>query len=140
MPTWELTPKSRKNCVEVTTYTKNGETIIHSMVWRWGVFLTKSKTKPLIDLKNENENGIDIKNTKIEWETATLEDGSFETITYPDTMKQKEQKRLEKLFRETGVAEVLEDKEGWSSDEYSIFLYGELELKKMDLKNPTLRL
>jgi len=129
MAKWELTAEHKKSAIEVQLWYKDGQVIRKLEGFRWGTFICESDTKPEIDLVNE-DNDYQIDGDGYDWELNELNDGCWTEWTFPDTMPEEEQERLQELWNDQWY-EGLEG-EGWSQDDCEFYFNGPMKLTNLD--------
>ena len=128
MATWKLSTQHKKNAVERSIWTKDGQIIIREEGYRWGTFYCESDEQPDIDL--ENDEGYNLTNSEYDWELDSLDDGCWVEWDFPEDMDEEEQERIQSLWDED-FFEGLEG-DGWVNDDTEYWFYGPLELEEID--------
>ncbi len=72
--------------------------------------------------------GSNIENVELE----SMWDGCWEDIVFPDEIDEGEQERLQELFEEEGIYEILENQEGWMLDETQAWIWGPILIEDSD--------
>ena len=127
MATWILTTQHKKNAIERSIWTKDGEKIVQEQGFRWGKFYCESDEKPDVDLKNPD--GYEI-GGDYDWELESLDDGCWADWEFPDDMNDEDRKAIEAAWDEDfydGVESL-----GWSNDDTEYHFHGPLRLENED--------
>jgi len=124
MSTWILTTQHKKNAIERSIWTKDGEKIIQEQGFRWGKFYCESDEKPDVDLKNPD--GYEI-GGDYDWELDSLDDGCWLEWDWPADMSEEDQDKIMAAWNEDFYdgMEAL----GWSNDDTEYHFHGPLQLE-----------
>ncbi len=143
MATWKVSPYYKKSCEEHEQYYKDGMTIVRKTGYRGASFFVETTDDNLPELefdfvpggdgKKDSINMYDCPGSNIEnVELESMWDGCWEDIVFPDEMDEEEQERLQELFEEEGIYEVLENQEGWMLDETQAWIWGPILIEDSD--------
>ena len=126
MAIWRIQNYRKKSADEIQTWTKGDDTFTKTETYRWGIWECESDEQPDVDLDNPDgwEPDSDV------WEMVEMTDGCFVDWSFPDTIDEEEQERLQELWNED-YFEGLEG-EGWYNDETEYILHGPLLLTNVD--------
>jgi len=135
MANWKVSPYFKKSCEEHEIYTKDDLTIRRKTGYRGASFYVETTDDnspefefdfvPGGDGRKDSINMYDCLGSNIEnVELESMWDGCWEDIEFPEDMDEEEQERLQELFEEEGVYEVLEGNEGWSNYETEAWIWG----------------
>ena len=136
MATWKISNRNKKMCEEREFWTKDGQTIVRINGFRWGTFTVEtSDDEPPEGITEENEDGIDMygyfgDNAEDGAELDSMDDGCYGDWEFPDDMPEEEQQRIIDGWDEYSY-EFMEN-EGWYNSETEAWLYGELDIEKLD--------
>ena len=135
MANWKVSPYFKKSCEEHEIYIKDDLTIRRKTGYRGASFYVETTDDnppefefdfvPGGDGRKDSINMYDCPGSNIEnVELESMWDGCWEDIEFPEDMDEEEQERLQELFEEEGVYEVLEGNEGWSNYETEAWIWG----------------
>lgn len=142
MANWKVYPYHKKSCEEIERFRKDGMEIMRRTGWRWGSWsvTTDDDNPPEFDFDyvpegdgaKDSINMNDCYGNNIE-EVEFIEtfDGCWEDIDWPGDMDDEERERLEALMEEEGFY-VLEDTEGWMSDDTDYWIWGPIAIENED--------
>lgn len=140
MANWSVSTYHKKSCEEHEIYTKDNQTIIRKTGYRWANFYVETNddnppefefdfvpggdcVRDSVDMYNCIANNIE--NVELE----SMNDGCWEDFEFPEDMDDDERERLQELFDEHGVYEVLENMEGWSQNDCEAWVWGPLAIE-----------
>ncbi len=143
MATWKVSPYYKKSCEEHEQYYKDGMTIVRKTGYRGASFFVETTDDNLPELefdfvpggdgKKDSINMYDCPGSNIEnVELESMWDGCWEDIVFPDEIDEGEQERLQELFEEEGIYEILENQEGWMLDETQAWIWGPILIEDSD--------
>lgn len=135
MATFKVSPYYKKSCEEHEQYFKDGQMIVRKTGFRGATFIVETSDDnppefefdfvPGGDGLKDSINMYDCCVNNIEnVELDNMWDGCWEDIVFPEDMDEEEQERLQELFDESSIYEVLEEQEGWSQNECEAWIWG----------------
>lgn len=136
MTTWKISNKEKKSCEEREFWSKDDQTIVRVTGFRWGTFTVEtSDDEPPEGITEENPDGIDMysysgDNADEGAELDMMDDGWYADWEFPNDMDEEEQQRLIDGFDEDSY-DFLEG-EGWYNNETEAWLFGPLDIEKID--------
>jgi len=128
MPTWKLTPDWKKSLVEKNYYSKDDKQIVNEVGWRWGEFFiyTEDDTPPKLPESGEHFDIFSLPYAVDDWST---DDGCWSENELYGFTDEEEEAMLEWLD-ENSVLDL--DGEGWSNDEFEMWMTCEYTLEKVE--------
>ncbi len=136
MAIWRIATTEKKNCEEREIWSKDGQTIIRINGFRWGTFKVEtSDDNPPEGITPDNPDGIDMysysgDNAENGAELDSMDDGWLGDWEFPDDMDEDEQQRIMDGWDEDSYDFM--DEEGWYNDETEAWLFGPLEIVRID--------
>lgn len=127
MVTWSVTPQWKKSIIERQEWTKDGNTFIFELGWRWGEFhvYTEDDTPP------ELEAGVSILDCGYESELVETSDGCWDDYDYSDC-DDETREWLEEFLEENSVFEL--EEHGWVMSECEFIIDCDLNIEKVEEK------
>lgn len=121
---YRVSPLNKKSVVENEYWTKDGEVLKRSVVWRWGsVFVNE---KPENQAEDEELNVYD------EWdcELESCDDGCSEDWEYPESWSDEQIEAFQEAFQEEyyDAIEAL----GFKEDDTELWFIGELKITEVE--------
>lgn len=126
MFTWQVTPNYKKSTIEREYWTKDGNTFMYEIGWRWGKFLVFTET----DEKPTLEPGVDIYNCDYDSELVETDDGCWDDYDYDDCDEETEE-WLRTFFEEGNSPHELEE-HGWSNLDPQMIIDCEMTIEKVE--------
>jgi hypothetical protein len=124
---YHVSPASKKNVTEIEIFKKDGITIKHWIMWRWGVVITPAEP----DLsKYDPDKGINVYDAGWDAQLDNCNDGCDEDWDFPESMSKREQKKILKVWEE-GCHSSIEEL-GWEHDDTELWFYGDLDVKEVE--------
>lgn len=127
MAIWEVSPTYKKSITERQYWTKDGETIVYEIGWRWGKFEVITETDDPPDIYE----GIDIFSLPEgcelgEWETddGWWEDKDFSELSEETTLI------VEEFLEENSIYDL--EGEGWVMEECEMLIECPAEVKRIE--------
>lgn len=136
MATWKISNREKKSCEERTFWTKDGVTVIRTEGFRWGTFTVETTDdNPPEGITEENEDGIDMygysgENAEDGAQLDMMDDGWYGDWEFPDDMDEEEQERIIEGWDEDSYDFMEGD--GWYNDETEAWLFGPLDIERID--------
>ncbi len=135
MAIWKVSPYYKKSCEEHEHYYKDEQTITRKTGYRGATFIVETVDDnppefefdyvPGGDGRLDSINMYDCCVNNIEnVELDNMWDGCWEDIEFPEDMDEEEQERLQELFDDSSIYEVLEGDEGWSQNDTDAWIWG----------------
>lgn len=122
---YKISPLNKKSVTEIETWTKDGETLRHSIGWRWGSVTMQEKP----NLNDYDPNvGIDVY-SKWNCELDSCNDGCWEDWEYPDNWTEEDIEKFQESWEEEWHEAPLSL--GWTEDDTELWFSGELEIKEL---------
>jgi hypothetical protein len=127
MVTWSVTPQWKKSIIERQEWTKDGNTFIFELGWRWGEFhvYTEDDTPP------ELESGVSILNCEYEAEMIETSDGCWDDYDYSDC-DDDTREWLEEFLEENSVFEL--EEHGWVLGDCEFIIDCDMNIEKVEEK------
>ena len=124
---YEISTTHKKCVTEVETWTKDGETLKHSIGWRWGS-VTVDDEPDLSDYDPETDE-IDVYG---EWgaELISCDDGCWEDWEYPESWTEEDIEKFQEAWEEEWHQAPLDL--GWREDDTALYFSGPLEVKEIE--------
>ena len=135
MAFWKVSTLQKKSCEEREIWSKGNKSIIRINGFRWGTFtLETTDDNPPDGITEENKEGINIYDyTSSNFKSIALDsmdDGWLGDCELSDNIDEDEQAELLEGM-EDDYYEYLETN-GWVNDETEVWLFGPLEITKID--------
>ena len=135
MAFWKVSTLQKKSCEEREIWSKGNKSIIRINGFRWGTFtLETTDDNPPDGITEENKEGINIYDyTGSNFKSIALDsmdDGWLGDCELSDNIDEDEQAELLEGM-EDDYYEYLETN-GWVNDETEVWLFGPLEITKID--------
>ncbi len=136
MAVWKISTLEKKSCEEREIWIKDGEQIVRVNGFRWGTFTVETTDdNPPEGITADNPDGIDMysysgENAPDGAELDSMDDGWLGDWEFPDDMDEDEQQRIMDGYDEDAY-EFMEN-EGWYNDETEAWLFGPLEIVRID--------
>ena len=135
MAFWKVSTLQKKSCEEREIWSKGNKSIIRINGFRWGTFtLETTDDNPPDGITEENKEGINIYDyTGSNFKSIALDsmdDGWLGDCELSDNIDEDEQAEL-LAGMEDDYYEYLETN-GWVNDETEVWLFGPLEITKID--------
>ena len=135
MAFWKVSTLQKKSCEEREIWSKGNKSIIRINGFRWGTFtLETTDDNPPDGITEENKEGINISDyTGSNFKSIALDsmdDGWLGDCELSDNIDEDEQAELLEGM-EDDYYEYLETN-GWVNDETEVWLFGPLEITKID--------
>jgi hypothetical protein len=136
MANWKVSTIEKKSCEERETWTKDDQKIVYKTGYRWGTFIVKTTDEsPPNGITTENINGIDIYNLSGEniesIELESMDDGCYAEYECENLDEDSDDfEELEEALEDDYFDYLMSN--GWSNDETERWLFGPLEIKKID--------
>jgi hypothetical protein len=136
MATWKISNQHKKNCEEREMWSKDGVTIVRISAFRWGIFNVETNDdNPPEGIDPENPDGIDMysysgENAEDGAELEMMDDGWYGDWEFPDDLSEEERQHIIEGWDEDSY-DFLEG-EGWYNDETEAWLFGPLEIERVD--------
>jgi hypothetical protein len=136
MAWWKVATTEKKSCEEREIWSKDDKTITRINGFRWGTFSVETTDdNPPDGITEENEDGVDMYNPtgdNIEQiELESMDDGWYGEYEFTGFTEEEQSKIEEELEETDDYYEYLEENE-WFHDETEAWLYGPLEIEKLD--------
>lgn len=127
MYTWRVTPDYKKSTIERAYWTKDDNTFMHEIGWRWSEFLVYTET----DEPPKLEPGVDMFDCEYETEMQMTDDGCWEDYDYDDCDEETEE-WLRNFFEEEGGAPYELEEQGWSNDRTEMIIDCEMTIERVE--------
>jgi len=121
MAVWSVKPEWKKSIIERQEWSKDGQTFLYEIGWRWGEFhvYTDDDNPPNI------EAGVDIYNCDYESELIETSDGCWEDYDYDDC-DEETREWLEEFLEENSVFDL--EEHGWHSGDTEMIIDCDMEI------------
>ena len=130
---WIIEPMFTKCVWELNVWTKGKQSITRRICYRWGEVCITSSKKPMVNLENQYDVGINIfDHFELEVNRGELDYNLYDSyasdiVKYSKHMRETTKKKMEELWVNNGES-AWED-QGWSSEESELWFFGKLNLK-----------
>jgi hypothetical protein len=124
---YKVSPLNKKSVTEVEKWTKDGETLKHSIGWRWGTVIVQEKPD-LSEYDPETET-IDVYS---DWdcELDSCDDGCWEEWEYPDSWTEEDIEKFQEAWEEEW--HEAPTSMGWQEDDTELWFSGPLEITEIE--------
>ena len=123
---FKISTQEKKNVTEVEVWTKDGETLKHSIGWRWGSVMVDEEP----DLSDYDPvNGIDV---YYEWGADLIgyDDSCWEDWEYPESWTDEDKQKFIEAWEEEGLDAPLNL--GWNESDTELYFYGPLDIEELE--------
>ena len=130
---WIIEPMFTKCVWELNIWTKGNQSITRRTCYRWGEVCITSSKKPIVNLENQDDVGINIfDHFELEVKIGELDYNLYDSydsdiVKCSKRMRETTKNKMEELWRNNG--ESAWEEEGWYSDECEVWFFGKLNLK-----------
>lgn len=123
---YKVSPLNKKSVTEIESWTKDGETIKHSIGWRWGAVIVQEK--PDLD-DYDPDAGIDVYG-ELDCELDSCDDGCWEDWEYPESWTDDDISAFEEAWEEDWHDAPLNM--GFEEGDTELWFSGELEITEVE--------